>query len=176
MCENQELLKRASEGEVDSFEDIYMKCRKSAYIEALNVLGRHDLAEEVVQNVFIELMQNWSKYDPKKSNIVSYVKQMATGDAKNLLRREMKYISDIADVAKEETMSKKMIESEIVNQCLGHISEKRRDLIVKHYAHGYSQQELSNETNLPLNTVKSEIARARKLLEQKLKSIWKVIG
>lgn len=176
MCNNQELVKKASEGMSDAFEDIYMKSRKSAYIEALRILGRHDLAEEVVQNVFIELMQNWSNYDPKKSNIITYVKQMAKGDAKNLLRREMKYISDIPDVVKEETMSKKMIESEIVNECLGHISEKRRDLIVKHYAQGYSQQELSNETNLPVNTVKSEIARARKLLEQKLKSIWNLIG
>lgn len=176
MCNNQELLKKASEGTSDAFEDIYMKSRKSAYIEALRILGRHDLAEEVVQNVFIELMQNWSNYDPKKSNIITYVKQMAKGDAKNLLRREMKYISDIPDITEEEEMSKKMIENEIVNQCLGHISEKRRDLIVKHYAHGYSHQELSNETNLPLNTVKSEIARARKLLEQKLKSIWNLIG
>ena len=66
---DEELLRRMMAGDADAFEQLYDRRQSGIYQFALRMSGSPALAEDVTQDVFIELMRDGHQFDPKRGTV-----------------------------------------------------------------------------------------------------------
>jgi len=60
---------------------------------------------------------------------------------------------------------------ELILQCFAELPDFCRDVCEMRHVYGWSYREIADELNIPLETVKSRLHRARKLLQERLKNV-----
>jgi RNA polymerase sigma-70 factor (ECF subfamily) len=78
-----ELVARIASGDRDAFARLYRECRPDVYRFALHMCGAQGLAEDVVQDVFVAVIESAARYQPGRSG----VKPWLLGIASNHVRR-----------------------------------------------------------------------------------------
>jgi RNA polymerase sigma-70 factor (ECF subfamily) len=64
-------------GSAGAFEALYDRRQGGVYRYALRMTGSEAIAEDVTQDVFIELMRDGRLYDPSRGSLKSYLYEMA---------------------------------------------------------------------------------------------------
>lgn len=78
-----DLIARTAAGDRDAFAQLYRRCRPDVYRFALHMSGSPALAEDVVQDVFVAVIEDASRYRPGRSGVVPWL----LGIARNHVRR-----------------------------------------------------------------------------------------
>lgn len=81
--QQDELVARIASGDREAFARLYRECRPDVYRFALHMSGTPALAEDVVQDVFLAVIECASRYQPGRSG----VKPWLLGIASNYVRR-----------------------------------------------------------------------------------------
>src|SRR3954471_15974136 len=87
-----ELLKRALAGDEESFAALYRRRQALVYRFALQMSGRHSLAEEVTQEVFLAMIRESGRFDPERGSLVSYLYGIARNRVLRCLERDRLYV------------------------------------------------------------------------------------
>ncbi len=82
---DQDLLKRALAGDEDAFTALYRRRQGAVYRFALQMTGNVVIAEDVTQDVFMELLEHGQRFDPSRGAIASFL----YGIARNLVFRRL---------------------------------------------------------------------------------------
>ena len=82
---DEQLLQLALDGNEDAFTALYRRRQGPVYRFALHMSGSPQVAEEVVQDVFIFLLQRGRDFDPQRAALGAYL----FGVARNYVRRAM---------------------------------------------------------------------------------------
>jgi RNA polymerase sigma-70 factor (ECF subfamily) len=82
-AQQDELVVRIASGDRDAFARLYRECRPDVYRFALHMCGAPALAEDVVQDVFLSVIESAARYQPGRSG----VKPWLLGIASNHVRR-----------------------------------------------------------------------------------------
>jgi RNA polymerase sigma-70 factor, ECF subfamily len=77
------LIERIAGGDRDAFALLYRRCRLDVYRFAVNMCGSPAVAEDVVQEVFVALITDASRYRPGQSGVLPWL----LGIARNHVRR-----------------------------------------------------------------------------------------
>jgi RNA polymerase sigma-70 factor (ECF subfamily) len=154
-----------------AFTQIYHRNVDNVYSCVLRILKRPELAEEVTHEVFILFQKNIDSYDPQKSSISTYLLMLAKSAAKNVLKREMRYVEEkISDsnYNNQNDLIDKITREETIRESLAELPKVKSDLLIEHYVEGNSIEELSVKKGMSIGTIKSHLARAREILKTKL--------
>lgn len=145
-----------------------------AYILTRNVEDAKDLYQETAHRAF----KNMDKYQPNtnlKAWLMTMMKNIFINDYRRKAKRNV-LLDGTKDQyhinAGDKTVQNEAEGSILMRELKGMIEELPEDLkipFVMHYE-GYKYQEIADEFNLPLGTVKSRIFFARKELKGKIKS------
>jgi RNA polymerase sigma-70 factor (ECF subfamily) len=141
----------------------------------LRMLGSRAEAEELLQEVFIELWRRAGQYDPGRAAVSTWVVTIARSRALDALRARARRggdmhmsAEDISVAAPSETRPDQMIASssrtEAVHRALAEISGPQREVLELSYFEGLSHSEIAERLSLPVGTVKSRILGAMKTL------------
>jgi RNA polymerase sigma-70 factor (ECF subfamily) len=141
----------------------------------LRMLGSRAEAEELLQEVFIELWRRAGQYDPGRAAVSTWVVTIARSRALDALRARARRggdmhlpAEDVSMAAPSETRPDQMIASssrtEAVHRALAEISEPQREVLELSYFEGLSHSEIAERLSLPVGTVKSRILGAMKTL------------
>ena len=68
-----ELLRRVAQGDQEAFAEFYDRLKRPIFSLALQMLGYPEEAEEVLQDVFLEVWRKAADYDPERSRPFSWV-------------------------------------------------------------------------------------------------------
>lgn len=123
-------------------------------------------AEEVTQEVFLEIWQNAPRYDPGRGSALSWLFTIAHRRAVDRIRSsqasrdrdERVGLRDIpvpVDTVPEQV--EVSIEHEKVARALGGLTESQRQAISLAYYGGLSQSEIADRLHVPLGTVKTRL-------------------
>ena len=82
-AQQDELVARIASGDRDAFAQLYRECRPDVFRFALHMCGAPSLAEDVVQDVFLAVIDSAARYQPGRSG----VKPWLLGIASNHVRR-----------------------------------------------------------------------------------------
>src|SRR5689334_25390191 len=82
-AQQDELVARIASGDRDAFARLYRECRPDVFRFALHMCGSAGLAEDVVQDVFLAVIESAARYRPGRSG----VKPWLLGIAGNHVRR-----------------------------------------------------------------------------------------
>jgi RNA polymerase sigma factor (sigma-70 family) len=135
---------------------------------ALRIVKRRTLAEEAVQDAFVQVWRKAASFDPDLGNGRTWIYAILRNRALNILRDEsrtdltddMESFDRASDEDDPETIVSKLSDAGALKRCLQKLDEKRRAAILLAYAHGLSHGELAQKLNMPLGTVKSWIRRS----------------
>jgi RNA polymerase sigma factor (sigma-70 family) len=140
---------------------------------AERILRRRALAEEAMQDAFVQVWRRASSFDPKLGSGRTWLYTILRNRSLNILRNESRTELSADDTTFDraseeddpETIVMKLGEATRLRQCLDQLEPARRQAIVLAYANGLSHGELAGKLNLPLGTIKSWIRRGMQSLK-----------
>ena len=155
------------------FQELYERHAESVYRTALRVTGNPADAEDVLQNVFLRIVDNRLVVDPNKSP-QGYLHRAATNASIDLIRRkavlpqvEMEEGRDYG-VHRSGIHHSPVLLKEQLRRALANIPAADAELFVLCYLEGYSYDELAGLMSLERGTVASRLYRIRAVLRKAL--------
>ena len=160
---------------------LFQKYKNDIYNYSLYMIGNKFEADDIVQNVLIKIWENLDKFNilSAKSWIIKTTHNLCIDE---LRKRKRSYTNEIAiDDDFDETYnekSKNSIDVEIGNKILSEqikikinlLPENLKSVFVLYEIQGFKYAEISKTLEIPLNSVKVNLMRARKKLYEELKS------
>lgn len=140
---------------------LYDRYSSVVYAVALRVLGDTGRAEDVLQEVFLQLWRKPSAFDSARGSLASWLAVIARNRAIDLLRRrrpeteiEDVVLSVTPDLAGDAERSRA---GEKVRGVLAQMLPAQRSALEMAYWEGMSHSEIADKTGEPLGTVKTRI-------------------
>jgi RNA polymerase sigma-70 factor (ECF subfamily) len=153
-----------------AFSELYSRLSPSVYAYVMRIMRDHDAAADVFQETFTRLY-NSAQQRASLDNVKGYIITIA----RNLCMNERKRSTRLDMVKFEEEMymtpvSRNLEEREMLNliqRALDQLSHDQREAFVLREYEGLPYNEICALLNLPLDTVKVRVFRAR----QRIKAI-----
>ena len=152
---------RLRHGDLKAFEELYDYYADALYGMILRMVKDEHAAKDVLQETFVKIWKNASKYDPDKARVFTWMYQIARNSAIDKIR-QLKAIaareiqseqSNIHNIGISGVNPDTVDLPEILNQ----IDEKYREVIGTLFYGGMTQKEASEQLNLPLGTIKTRL-------------------
>ena len=160
------------------FDSIYENYSRLVYWAAYRVLSDKEMTEDVTQNVFLSLHKNMDSIAGlSDAQLKGWLYRVAVNAAHDARRRSGKEVLSDEPVGAEVADSGATPEDEaaendtraIVKAALARIERKYREPIEMYYYSEMSVLEIADALGVSEGTVKSRMARGRKLLAQRLR-------
>lgn len=156
------LITKFQQKDQKAFEELYNMYGDSMQGVIYNIVRDNDIAEEVMQDVFIKAWNNSSSYSPQKGRFFTWILNIARNaaidktrskDFKNSKKNlDAEFFVDILQTSEsldEQTNAigiKKFVEK-LAKKCI--------EVIELLYFKGYTQQEASEALDMPIGTIKT---------------------
>lgn len=160
-----ELLTRVARGDEGAFGSVYDEMATSVYGLAKRVIRDPARAEEVSQEVFMQVWQTAVRFEPARGSAKSWILTLAHRRAVDAVRhdqaatnRERKYDwsggPDYDHVEEEVTVS---LEHEQVRKCMDRLTDLQREAVQLAYYQGYTYAEVATALDANPATVKTRM-------------------
>ncbi|MDP2149385.1 MAG: sigma-70 family RNA polymerase sigma factor [Hoeflea sp.] len=169
-------LEACAKGDRAGLERIYAREAARMVTVAERILRRHDLAEEIVQEAFLQIWRKAGQYEPGRGSARGWLYAVVRNRALNALRdgaREQTTDSDSLDRLQEEAQDglfddiyDDLDQASRLRACLDRLDAPRRRTILMAYVSGYSHGEIAGRLKLPLGTAKAWIRRSLLALKE----------
>lgn len=148
-------------GDQRAMAELYDRYASIVYAVALRVLGDTMAAEDVLQEVFLQLWRNPGAFDAARGSLAAWLAVITRNRAIDLLRKR-KPMTDIEDVVVSVTPdlaneADRSRAAEKVRGVLGAMPSAQRSALEMAYFQGLSQSEIASKTGEPLGTIKTRI-------------------
>ena len=159
-----------------AFERLYNGTSAKIYGVVLRILRRHDLAAAVLEDAYLAIWDNASKFDPALGSPISWMVAMARSRAIDVARRPDTAASDIepeiADADGPGAMSRREMTDELKRllTCIGRLEPDRQRMVLLAYYGAFSREQLALKLDTPLNLLKASLRRSLFEIEQCLTS------
>ncbi|MCW2749893.1 MAG: polymerase subunit sigma [Aeromicrobium sp.] len=160
-----DLLTLVARGDEQAFAAVYDALGASVYGLARRVVRDPSRAEEIAQEVFLQVWTSAARYDPTRGNAKSWILTLAHRRAVDAVRhdqaatnREKKYDwsngPDFDEVEETVTIS---LEHEQVRRCLDGLTELQREAVNLAYYQGFTYAEVAESLGANTATVKTRL-------------------
>lgn len=162
----QDLLERVANGDQSAFSALYDQISPRVFGLIKRLLRDHSQSEEVTQEVFLEIWQTATRFDPNKGAAATWILTMAHRRAVDRVRSSQSsrdrdtrigirdYSPDYDNVA--ETIEVR-IEHERVEKAMSRLTELQRQAVSLAYYGGFSHSEVAAKLSVPIGTVKTRL-------------------
>ena len=176
------VIKAREQGDERAYAELMSKYRDSIYFMMVKMVKNTDDAEDLTIEAFGKAFNRLHQYTPKYA-FSTWLFRIATNNCIDFIRKKRmvtlsldrgrdgdddeNYSFEIKSMGldPEENFIKKQ-KIRIMREIVEQLKPRYRDLIVLRYFREYSYEEIAQETELPLGTVKAQLFRAREQLYQ----------
>jgi len=155
------LIERMRAGDQSAMGDLYDRYSGVVYGVALRVLGNTTAAEDVVQEVFLQLWRNPQAFDADRGRLAPWLAVIGRNRAIDLLRkRPMEDDIDELPISTGVNLEDEAAERIAINKVrgvLGQLPQDQRRLLEMAFFEGLTHTEIASKTGEPLGTVKTRI-------------------
>lgn len=179
-----DLLRRMRAGAAPAFEALYMRHQGPLFRFALLRSGSADTAADIVQEVFMGLLDGRFSFDPLRGLLQNFL----FGVARNLAMkhepahrrgRALPEADDDGDDDQAEAASDqpeplaRLLGNELaedVRRALAQLAPHYRDVVILYEMHDLSYQQIADICQLDIGTVRSRLSRGRAALAKRLRA------
>jgi RNA polymerase sigma-70 factor (ECF subfamily) len=177
---DEELVARATAGDVDSFNQLVSRWERTIYALAYRTLGREEDARDVVQEAFLRAYRGLRGFKGEaKFSSWLYTLNLC----RDWIRRERRAPvvqppegTDAVDLADAQAAPTESVEdlvarremSRAVARAMAELPEEQRMAIMLKEYHGLTFQEIADQLNCPLSTVKTRLYQGLSVLRRRL--------
>ncbi len=175
--EDMILLQRIAQKDSASFQAFYRKYSGLIFTAIANVLNDHHDAEDVMQEVLVQIWNKAHLYESRKGKPLTWVTTMARNRAIDRIRSKQRRSRLNDDFEQENRATQLEFEDSgaelfevkergrVLRQAVSRLSPDQKEAIVLTYFSGLTQAEVAEKLNEPLGTVKARIRRGVTRLE-----------
>ena len=177
---DHKLLDHIAQVEEGALEALYARYSTSVYSLAMFMLRQQPLAEEVTQDVFLNIWLKAATYKADRGEPKAWIMSIAHHRIVDVIRsrRRTPPISEPRDfdllellpsggASTEEEVERNLDRDRIV-KALASLPEAQQQVIILAYFEGYSQSEMAKKLRQPLGTVKTRVRLAMQKLRTTL--------
>jgi len=131
-------------------------------------------SENLLQDSFIKVWRYIDRYDPSKGRLFTWLATICRNTVLNYLRSAENKTGLPIQTGPDRVYTAGLVSEPVhydhigIKQQVVKLDEKHRSVINLIYYRGYTQQEVAEQLNLPLGTVKSRTRTALQLLKEQL--------
>ena len=167
VASDSQLVELASEGDQHAFEYLFTRYQEALMSLFEQRLGSKDTASDLLQETFIKVYLHLDDYS-RNYTFGQWVYTIARNTLVDHLRRRANDLSIDEQFRAPQATTPSPQESVIINQSRMHfysaieeLSEEYRQIIEMRFLEEYSYEEIAEKLGRPLNTIKTQIRRAR---------------
>jgi RNA polymerase sigma-70 factor (ECF subfamily) len=176
--EEEGLVARLQERDPEALRTLYERFGRITFGFLVNALGDRAAAEDIQQQVFLEVWQRADRYDPSRGKLLTWVMTIARSRAIDHLRRRVPepLDPDVAASAAEsngprgDEQIEQLAEQWRMRELLDRLPKAEADLLRLRFYSQLSQSEIAERDGIPLGTVKtrmfSGLRRLRELIDE----------
>jgi RNA polymerase sigma-70 factor (ECF subfamily) len=166
------LLQRLAGKDHTALKLLYDACAGKLYGLALRVVGQRELAEDALQEAFLNIWRSAPDYSASLSPPMAWMGLIVRSRALDLMRRRAaerthltqeidESLTDSLDGGSPTPLDTALASEQAwaLNQCLARLESKQRDVVNLAYMRDLSHSELAKQLQLPLGTIKTWIRR-----------------
>jgi RNA polymerase sigma factor (sigma-70 family) len=170
--DEQELISRSKDGDVDAFNLLVEQYQRLVYNLALRMLGNTEAAEDASQDTFLSAYKAIGKF--RGGSFKSWVLRIAANSCHDKQRVSRRYrivsldtlleTDDLPQANNTESPEDYALRRELgrfLNEGLSHLPEDQRLVVILSDVQGLSYEEVAQVTGASLGTVKSRLNRGR---------------
>ena len=178
--DDRQLLQRIVEQDRDALDVLYSRYVTPIYSMALHMLKQPPLAEEVTQDVFLNIWLKASSFNSEKGQPRSWIMSVAHHRVIDVIRSRRR-TATMTDPEGYDTLERlpsgtpsvesqvqQNLDRELIMGALATLPENQRQVILLAYFEGYSQSEMAEFLSEPLGTVKTRVRLAMQKLRTAL--------
>lgn len=155
------------------FEAIVRKHQSMLYRIAYNFFHNVSVAEEVVQDVFLELHKRERPLE-SEGHLTAWLRQAAVHRCIDILRRRNKYLEEplegLPEVASVDVEVDPLLDEKL-HQMVASLPDNQRAVVVLRYGEDLSSEDIGRLLNMPAATVRSHLQRALAMLREKAQRV-----
>jgi len=165
------LLDIVKEGSEEAYKSLFHNYYSDLVYYAVSIIHDTSLAEDLVQDFFVDF---WTKkrYNSVNSNLSSFLFRSVRNNCLNYIRDVERRNKHLSDYTLESNIVVGHIEvaeeKEILYKAINQLSPKCKQIFILCCVHGYKYQEVADDLNISINTVRTQMSRAFKSLRKTL--------
>lgn len=156
------LVEKFKQKDEKAFEQLYNMYSKSMQGVIFNIVKDDDIAEEVMQDVFIKAWHKSDSYSSSKGRFFTWILNIARNAAidktrsKNFKKSKQNLNSDsFVDIIESSDNLNNKTDAIGISKFVGKLAEKCKEVINLLYFKGYTQTEASEALDMPIGTIKT---------------------
>lgn len=164
-----------------AFAELYDATSATVFGLLMRILKDRSRAEEVAQEVYLELWRRAESFDPARGGAWAWIAVMARSRAIDATRSDQSYGSALSDlearpvaqplgnrIPSPEHATDLAEQRRLVLEAMESLTAVQRETIEAAFFEGWSHREIAERTGVPLGTVKGRIRGAMAILEDVL--------
>jgi RNA polymerase sigma-70 factor (ECF subfamily) len=165
--DDKAVVARVADGDGAALEALYGRYGRPCYSLARRILSDEQLAQDVVQEVFLTVWRDASRFDGSRGGFSTWLLSMTHHKAVDSVRREenQRKRRSSAEALEPREGDGPTVDDEVwtvlrgerVRDALAELPEAQREALVLAYFGGYTQREIAGLTSTPLGTVKTRM-------------------
>jgi len=167
---DEELLRQIGRAMPDALSSLYDRYSRLVYSLALRICGNSGIAEEITQDVFVQVWHNAASYQPEMSKLTTWLTSITRYRAIDQLRRMsvrpdghmlVDSMEDLGLSGGSEGVPEVQVENNAEKRnllaALTNLPEEQKVVLQLAYFNGMSQPEMAAYLGQPLGTVKTRV-------------------
>lgn len=182
MTPDEELVARATAGDQDAFNQLVKRWERPIYALAYRTLGRDEEARDVVQDAFLRAYRGLKGFKGE-AKFSSWLYRITLNLCRDWMRKERRAPVvqtpegvDPIDLADQQASPTESVEdlvarremSAAVQLAMAELPEEQRTAIMLKEYHGLTFQEIADQLDCPLSTVKTRLYQGLTVLRRRL--------
>lgn len=174
-----ELLAQSGLGNRKAFAELYDASKSKLFAVSLRIVRERHIAEEVLQDSFVNIWNNAAKYAIAKSAPMTWMTAIVRNRSLDIVRRPLVEVADEDDYfalnmedgspGPQDQLTAKRDQVKI-ERCMKGLAGEQLQTISLAFFHGLSHSEVADHLGRPLGTVKTHIRRGLQKLKGCLES------
>jgi RNA polymerase sigma-70 factor (ECF subfamily) len=171
--DDQSIVERVVAGETELFRVLVERHQRAVYGLGLSFLRNAEGAADFTQDVFLKAFRSLASFQGR-SRFSTWLYRIAYNAAINSVKRRKEYCSlaedaEIPDLDGPERTALRTAAREAVAAAVGELPERYKVCVDLFFFYDRSYPEIEAVTGFPVNTIKSHVFRAKKLLRERLR-------
>lgn len=168
------LVQACARGDRQALRSLYDEEAARLIAVAQRIVRRRELAEDVVQDAFVQIWQKAATFDASLGSARAWIYTIVRHRALNVIRDgaredlldtdELAAVQDRATVV-DDAFGRLASESRL-RACLERLDQEKRQSLLLSYVAGYSHGEIAGLMRVPVGTAKSWVRRALTALKE----------
>ena len=171
--EEKILVARCRQGDKKAQQRLYRKYVQAMYNTVIRMVPNKMDTEDIVQDSFVKVFRSINNFKGD-ATLGAWIKRITINTTLNFIRKNSKVSftdldqsKDWSDYKEKTTLPVKM---EVIHYAIQQLPEGSRIVFSLHLLEGYQHKEIAHILGISESTSKSQYQRARRLLQQSLKS------